>query len=98
MIEQGLVEEVEKLVNMGYHFDLPAMSGIGYQQIGMFLRGDMGLATAVQQIKYETHRFVRHQYNWFRLKDSRIHWFDIEAEPEPEITELVAGFVRGEYI
>ena len=77
MIERGLVEEVRKLVTMGYDFNLPAMSGIGYKQIGMFLRGELTLETAVQQIKFETHRFVRHQYNWFRLSDSRIQWFDI---------------------
>ena len=39
MIKQGLVTEVKQLVNMGYNFNLPAMSGIGYRQIGMFLRG-----------------------------------------------------------
>jgi len=93
MIEQGLVEEVRKLVNMGYSFDLPAMSGIGYKQIGLILKGGMALAAAIQQIKFETHRFVRHQYNWFRLKDDRIHWFDVEAEPEPEIKEKVARFL-----
>ena len=93
MIEQGLVEEVRKLANMGYGFHLPAMSGIGYKQIGMFLRGELTLAAAIQQIKFETHRFVRHQYGWFRLGDNRIHWFDIENEVESEITAQVAGFI-----
>ncbi len=93
MIERGLVEEVKKLVNMGYNFHLPAMSGIGYKQIGMFLRGELTLALAIQQIKYETHRFVRHQYNWFRLKDKRIQWFDIQGKVEQEITEQVAKFI-----
>ncbi|MFC1932691.1 tRNA (adenosine(37)-N6)-dimethylallyltransferase MiaA [Chloroflexota bacterium] len=93
MIERGLVEEVRKLENMGYDFNLPAMSGIGYKQIGMFLRGELTLATAIQQIKFETHRFVRHQYNWFRLKDKRIQWFDIRGEVESEIRELVGGFI-----
>ncbi len=94
MIEQGLVEEVRRLVDMGYDFSLPAMSGIGYKQVGMFLKGELTLAAAIQQIKHETHRFVRHQYNWFRLKDNRIRWFDIEREVEPEITAVVDGFMR----
>ena len=93
MIEQGLVEEVKKLADMGYDFSLPAMSGIGYKQIGMFLKGEMTLEDAVRQTKTETHRLVRRQYNWFRLKDDRIHWFDIQKEIEPEITELVAQFI-----
>jgi len=94
MVEQGLVAEVKKLVEMGYDFNLPAMSGIGYRQIGMFLRGELTLAAATQQIKSETHRFVRHQYSWFRLKDDRIHWFDIQSKVDSEITALVAEFIK----
>lgn len=93
MIKQGLVAEVEKLMNMGYGFNLPAMSGIGYKQIGMFLRGELTLAAAIQQIKFETHRFVRHQYTWFQLKDDRIKWFDIQGKAESGITSLVARFM-----
>ena len=94
MIKQGLVAEVEKLMNMGYDFNMPAMSGIGYKQIGMFLNDELALATATQQIKFETHRFVRHQYNWFRLKDERIDWFDIQSRVDSEITALVARFIK----
>ena len=94
MIEQGLVEEVKRLVNMGYDFNLPAMSGIGYKQIGMFLRGELTLADAIQQIKFETHRFVRHQYNWFRLKDNRIQWFDIQKTVDSEIIAPLNRFIK----
>jgi tRNA dimethylallyltransferase len=80
---------------MGYDFNLPAMSGIGYKQIGMFLRYELTLESAIQQIKYETHRFVRHQYNWFRLGDNRIQWFDIQGEVESKVTAQVARFISG---
>ena len=93
MIEQGLVEEVEKLMNMGYRLDLPSMSGIGYRQIGIFLKGEMALEAAIQQIKFESHRFVRQQYNWFSPKDDRIRWFDIQGRVEPEIIALVDRFI-----
>jgi len=98
MIRLGLVEEVKKLINMGYGLDLPAMSGIGYQQIGMFLGGELTLKAAIQQIKFESHRFVRHQYNWFKIKDDRIRWFDIQGEVYSEITELVDTFISKETI
>jgi tRNA dimethylallyltransferase len=80
MMAAGLVEEVRNLVSAGYKFDLPAMSGIGYRQVGDFLAGGTTLESAVQQIKNETHRFVRRQYNWFRLSDPKIVWFDVAAE------------------
>jgi len=61
----------------------------------MFLKGKLALAAAIQQIKFETHRFVRHQYAWFRLKDNRIKWFDIDSDSmDSEIIALVAQFVR----
>ena len=96
MIEQGLVVEVEKLVNMGYDFNLSAMSGIGYKQIGKFLKGELTLTAAIQQIKFETHRFVRHQYAWFRLKDDRIHWFDIKNRVDSEIEATLTEFLKSE--
>jgi tRNA dimethylallyltransferase len=95
MIAQGLVAEVEGLLGMGYHLGLPAMSGIGYGQIGRFLKGELTLDTAIQQIKSETHRFARHQYAWFQLKDSRIRWFDIGRENvEREVLDSVTQFTE----
>lgn len=94
MVELGLVEEVKRLVSLGYGLNLPAMSGIGYKQIGMFLKGELTLDAAIEQIKFASHRFVRHQNNWFRLSDKRIKWFDIEGEVETETADLVAEFIR----
>ncbi len=96
MIEQGLVAEVDRLLDMGYELKLPAMSSIGYKQIGAFLNDGLPLATAIQQIKFETHRFVRHQYTWFQLKDSRISWVDIgSVDTDSQIMESVARFTAG---
>ena len=77
MMEMGLLDEVKRLVEAGYGWDLPAMSGLGYRQIGQYLRGEVSLEEAVALIKKETRRFVRQQYNWFRLDDPQIKWFDV---------------------
>jgi len=98
MIQRGLVEEVEQLLKRGYSSSLPSMSGIGYKQIGQFLRGEMTLPEAIDKIKYETHRLARHQYAWFRLSDSKIHWFDVsEIERKASIVALnkVKGLIEG---
>ncbi|MFC2020424.1 tRNA (adenosine(37)-N6)-dimethylallyltransferase MiaA [Chloroflexota bacterium] len=89
MIEQGLVEEVKRLVDCGFSMELPAMSGIGYKQINGFLKGELTLESAISQIKTESHRLVRRQYNWFRLTDDRIKWFDIKTDFEPQVLKLV---------
>ena len=93
MIKQGLIDEVKDLLAKGYSLDLPSMSSIGYRQIGMVLQGKLDMPLAIQQIKYETHRFARHQYAWFRLNDDRIHWFDISDDKQENIDTLVQAFL-----
>ena len=96
MVARGLVTEVENFMKMGYDLNLPAMSGIGYRQVGQFLKGELSLEVAKQKIKSATHRFVRHQYAWFRLEDERIHWFDTERQGVAGIERALAGFIKSE--
>ena len=93
MIERGLVQEVQALLERGYSLDLPSLSGLGYKQIGHYLQGEIELDTVVQRIKYEIHRFARHQYAWFRPRDERIHWFDVRNGVEKPIQDLVQEFL-----
>lgn len=98
MIQRGLVEEVEQLLKKGYSPSLPSMSGIGYKQIGQFLRGEMTLPEAIDKIKYETHRLARHQYAWFRLSDSKIRWFDVsetEGKASSDFIGVALNKVKG---
>jgi tRNA dimethylallyltransferase len=95
MIEAGLIQETKGLLDMGYRIDLPSMSGIGYRQIGMYLQDSMSLESAVYQIKTETHRLVRRQYNWFKLDDKRIQWFDIIQNNYTEISKIVEAHLAG---
>ena len=96
MMAQGLEDEVRQLVARGYRYDLPAMSGLGYQQIGQYLRGEITREEAIALIKRHTRRFVRQQYNWFRLSDPRIRWFDLSQATEAEIHDAVRAFVLGD--
>ncbi len=95
MIEQGLVDEVKRLVSRGFDFNMPALSSIGYQQIGQFLRDELTLPGAIQQMKFETHRLARQQYTWFQLEDSRIHWFDIQITSDYQLMGPLKKFLRG---
>lgn len=94
MMQRGFVAEVEGLLERGYSLDLPAMSGLGYKQIGQYINGEIGLEEALQRIKYDTHRFARHQYAWFRPGDEAIHWFSLKAEANlyDNVRELIAGY------
>ena len=94
MIAQGLEAEVRGLVARGYGYELPSMSGLGYREIGQYLRGEVTLEVAIALIKRNTRRFVRQQYNWFRLSDPAIHWFDAAQLDERALDALVREFIQ----
>jgi len=89
MIAHGLVAETQRLLAAGYQPPLPSISSLGYREIIAYLAGEITLATAVERIKHETHRFVRHQYTSFR-KMSDIHWFDLSQVSPAAIYDQVA--------
>jgi tRNA dimethylallyltransferase len=93
MIAAGLEDEVRRLVDHGYSFDFPAMSGVGYGQFGPYLSGEATLEDVRVAIKRATRRFVRHQGNWFRQDDPRIAWYDVDTEPDAGILALVRDFL-----
>jgi tRNA dimethylallyltransferase len=74
-IEDGLIDEVRALLDSGLTGAEPAFSAIGYRQLLPWLTGDLDLATAVERIKTDTHRYVRHQMTWLR-KTADLTWVD----------------------
>lgn len=93
MVAAGVVEEVRSLVARGYSYDLPSMSGLGYRQIGMYLRGEVSLEEAVALIKRHTRRFVRHQANWFREDDPTIVWFNAIEDISEAVLRKIKAFL-----
>jgi tRNA dimethylallyltransferase len=91
MVENGLAAEAQSLVARGYAFNLPSMTGLGYREMGAFLRGEISFDEAVMLLKRNTRKFIRHQANWFRPSDARIHWFDLSVTSYDEIRKFVAS-------
>lgn len=75
MMEAGLLAETDSLLAAGYAPALPALSALGYRQLIQFRQGRGSLGEAVAAIKTSTHRYVRHQYTWFRRMEG-IEWHD----------------------
>ncbi len=73
MMEQGLVEEVKQLKEMGCTRDMVAMQGLGYKEILDYLDGSIPLDEAVYIIKRDTRHFAKRQLTWFkRERDVRM--------------------------
>lgn len=75
MRENGLVEEVQKLKEMGYHRDMVSMQGLGYKEILDYLDGKCTLDEAIYVLKRETRHFAKRQLTWFR-REREVIWLD----------------------
>lgn len=78
MIENGLLNEVKAILNMGFSKNLNALNTVGYKELIAYLDGEIDFNTAVDLIKRNTRRFAKRQMTWFK-KDKRILWMDVDS-------------------
>ncbi len=86
----GLLEETKELAQK-YAWELPSMSGIGYRQMGYYLRGEMDLEAAVEVLKRDTRHYAKRQMTWFK-RDERIKW--IGGNNFSEAEKMVQDFIK----
>ena len=94
MVAAGLEDEVRRLVEAGYGWDLPAMSGLGYAQFRPYFEDEATLQDVVAEIERATRRFIRHQYNWFHPNDPAIRWFDVTEATAADVERVVREWLR----
>ncbi|MCA9863303.1 MAG: tRNA (adenosine(37)-N6)-dimethylallyltransferase MiaA [Thermomicrobiales bacterium] len=95
-ISRGLLQEVSSLIAAGVPPTAPAMSSIGYRQLLPYLEGSISLEDALERIRFDTHRYVRHQETWLR-KNPRLVRFDVSAEGwQSQVIAATAVFLRQE--
>ena len=75
MMQNGLVDEVRRLREMGCRRDMVSMQGLGYKEILDFLDGKISLEEAVYRIKRDTRHFAKRQLTWFR-RERDVVWID----------------------
>ena len=75
MIAAGWVDEVRHLLDRGIPTDCQAMKAIGYQELALYLQGQLPLDDAVARIKTRTRRFAKRQLTWFK-RMPYIHWYE----------------------
>jgi tRNA dimethylallyltransferase len=96
MLAAGLVEEVRALAAKGYGWELPALSSLGYREVGAYLRGELHLEAAIARMKLDTHGYIRRQLTWFR-PDARIAWLDAKAaDIEAQAETLTARWLASQ--
>ena len=78
MIEEGLVDEVKHLKELGCTKEMVSMQGLGYKEILAYLDGEYHLDTAVYTIKRDTRHFAKRQLTWFR-RERQVTWIQKEV-------------------
>ncbi|GAA4653431.1 tRNA (adenosine(37)-N6)-dimethylallyltransferase MiaA [Anaerocolumna aminovalerica] len=73
MIEQGLLEEVKHLLDMGCTKDMVSMQGLGYKEIIEYLEGKCTFQEAVYILKRDTRHFAKRQLTWFK-REKDVIW------------------------
>ena len=93
MMEEGLVEEVRKLKEMGCDSTMVSMQGLGYKEILSYLEGECTLDEAVYKIKRDTRHFAKRQITWFKRERDVIwlHKPDYDYD-ETKIREAVLSY------
>ncbi len=69
MVNDGLVDEVSKLKEMGLTKDFVSMKGLGYKEILSYLDGEYSLEEAVYILKRDTRHFAKRQITWFKREE-----------------------------
>jgi tRNA dimethylallyltransferase len=90
MIDAGLLEEVQSLMERGYSGDLKSMPSIGYRHMVEYIEGKRTWDETIFILKRDTRRFAKRQLTWFR-KDPEMIW-KLPADMD-EITEMVRRFL-----
>ncbi|NLK03586.1 MAG: tRNA (adenosine(37)-N6)-dimethylallyltransferase MiaA [Clostridiales bacterium] len=94
MINDGLLEEVRLLKNMGYTRDLVSMQGLGYKEILDYIEGRSSLDQAIEILKRDTRHYAKRQLTWFK-REKEVIWVNKDDfEDEDLIIEYLLDNLR----
>ena len=98
MVENGLVDEVKKLREMGLSKANISMQGIGYKEIIEYLNGEVSLETAIENIKQNTRHMAKRQVTWFKREKDVIYVDPFLFESNEKIVDYMIEKINLERI
>ncbi len=86
MFQQGLIDEVKRLLDSYQPLSKTALQAVGYREVIQHLNHELSLDETVRQIQAHTRQFVRRQEIWFRsLSEIR----RVAMHPGRSVSEIV---------
>ena len=92
----GLVDEVERLLEEGVPSDSSALGAHGYRRVVEYLKGERSLASAIEQTQLDVRHYAKRQMTWFR-REPDVEWvegFGDNPSVQHKVLDLLAGGAR----
>ncbi len=96
-LEEGMIEEVQRLLAGGIHPDDLIYYGLEYKYITLYLMNRLSREEMVQKLEVEIHRFAKRQMTWFRGMERRgiaINWIDGSMGEEEKVKSVISRLHR----
>ncbi len=91
-LEEGMVEEVRKIINTGVTPDDLIYYGLEYKYLTLYIIGQLSFEEMVSQLEIAIHQFAKRQMTWFRGMERRghiIHWLDATLPTDTKIEKTL---------
>jgi len=91
-LEEGMVGEVEALIQKGIPVEDLIYYGLEYKFISLYLIGELTFDQMFSQLEIAIHQFAKRQMTWFRGMETRgtkIHWLEAMAPAEENIQKML---------
>lgn len=75
MLDDGLLDEIQGLLDKGITFNSQSMQGIGYKEFEPYFNHEKSLEDCINEVKRNTKHFAKRQYTWFN-NQMPVFWFD----------------------
>lgn len=92
MLEQGLADEVKRLLDEGVERTNVSMQGLGYKEIAAWLMNEITFEEAVYILKRDTRHFAKRQITWLK-REPDVIWFDKSKMSDEEILRKMISLI-----
>ena len=93
MMEDGLVEEVKGLLDLGLTEEHISMKAIGYKEIIAYLKGQCSLNDAVDKVKQNSRHLAKRQITWFKKYEDAL-WVNLTDLSEADAITAAEKFIE----
>ena len=96
-LENGLIEEVEGLLESGLSAEQLIYYGLEYKFVTMYLLGEINYKDMSQRLESEIHRFAKRQMTFFRKMEKGgilINWINADLSTENQIELIIEEYKK----